>query len=137
MVVQETPPNGDRNQKDDHHPEDAQSDSPLPSPFRGRPAVVALPLLPLTLPCNLSLALENVVTERAAVRVRTRPPVDCSSLEVFAPLVGALVFKTSGGFDKSSQWVRFPYTSVATTTTDPSRGQEGDFLVPDGEGVEE
>ena len=29
---------------------------------------------------------------------------------VFAPLVGALVFKTSGGFDKSSQWVRFPYT---------------------------
>src|SRR5947207_1887555 len=29
---------------------------------------------------------------------------------VFAPLVGALVFKTSGGFEQSSQWVRFPYT---------------------------
>ena len=33
-------------------------------------------------------------------------------LEVFAPLVRALVFKTSGGFEQSSQWVRFPYTSV-------------------------
>src|SRR5437660_3854061 len=32
--------------------------------------------------------------------------------EVFAPLVGALVFKTSGGFEQSSQWVRFPYTPV-------------------------
>jgi hypothetical protein len=33
-------------------------------------------------------------------------------LEVFAHLVMALVFKTSGGFEQSSQWVRFPYTSV-------------------------
>src|SRR6516165_6904571 len=32
---------------------------------------------------------------------------------VFAPLVGALVFKTSGGFEQSSQWVRFPYTPVS------------------------
>src|SRR5262249_38165800 len=31
---------------------------------------------------------------------------------VFAPLVGALVFKTSGGFEQSSLWVRFPYTPV-------------------------
>ncbi len=31
---------------------------------------------------------------------------------VFAPLVRALVFKTSGGFEQSSQWVRFPYTPV-------------------------
>ena len=29
---------------------------------------------------------------------------------MFVPLVGALVFKTSGGFEQSSQWVRFPYT---------------------------
>jgi hypothetical protein len=33
-------------------------------------------------------------------------------LGVFAPLVRALVFKTSGGFEQSSQWVRFPYTPV-------------------------
>jgi hypothetical protein len=33
-------------------------------------------------------------------------------LGVFAPLVGALVFKTSGGFEQSSLWVRFPYTPV-------------------------
>jgi hypothetical protein len=33
-----------------------------------------------------------------------------SRLGVFAPLVGALVFKTSGGFEQSSLWVRFPYT---------------------------
>src|SRR5262249_50102157 len=32
--------------------------------------------------------------------------------EVFAPLVRALVFKTSVGFGKSSKWVRFPYTSA-------------------------
>ena len=31
-------------------------------------------------------------------------------LGVFAPLVRALVFKTSGGFEQSSLWVRFPYT---------------------------
>jgi hypothetical protein len=31
---------------------------------------------------------------------------------VFAQLVLALVFKTSGGFEQSSQWVRFPYTPV-------------------------
>src|SRR5205085_5131834 len=38
---------------------------------------------------------------------------DCSRPRgVFAPLVGALVFKTSGGFEQSSQWVRFPYTPV-------------------------
>ena len=29
---------------------------------------------------------------------------------VFAPLVGALVFKTSGRIEKMRQWVRFPYT---------------------------
>ena len=29
---------------------------------------------------------------------------------VFARLAPALVFKTSGGFEQSSQWVRFPYT---------------------------
>src|SRR5438876_8369271 len=29
---------------------------------------------------------------------------------VFARLVAALVFKTSGGFEQSSLWVRFPYT---------------------------
>src|SRR5438270_6149154 len=44
-------------------------------------------------------------------------PAPCSGLhrpgEVFAPLVRALVFKTSGGFEQSSQWVRFPYTSVS------------------------
>ena len=33
-----------------------------------------------------------------------------SILGVFAHLVMALVFKTSGGFEQSSQWVRFPYT---------------------------
>src|ERR1019366_418967 len=33
-----------------------------------------------------------------------------SILGVFAQLVLALVFKTSGGFEQSSQWVRFPYT---------------------------
>src|SRR3954471_2791867 len=32
------------------------------------------------------------------------------TLGVFAPLVGASVFKTSGGFEQSSQWIRFPYT---------------------------
>jgi hypothetical protein len=32
-------------------------------------------------------------------------------LEVFARLVPALVFKTSGGLEKSPLWVRFPYTS--------------------------
>ena len=31
---------------------------------------------------------------------------------VFARLVAALVFKTSGGFEQSSLWVRFPYTPV-------------------------
>jgi hypothetical protein len=29
---------------------------------------------------------------------------------VFAPLVGASVFKTAGGLEESPQWVRFPYT---------------------------
>ena len=40
---------------------------------------------------------------------------------VFAPLVGALVFKTSGRLEESRQWVRFPYTPVnhyATTCYD-------------------
>jgi hypothetical protein len=37
-------------------------------------------------------------------------------LGVFAPLVGALVFKTSGGFEQSSQWVRFPYTPDLPST---------------------
>jgi hypothetical protein len=41
---------------------------------------------------------------------RRRPYIDETSLGVFAPLVGALVFKTSGGFEQSSLWVRFPYT---------------------------
>src|ERR1051326_5592188 len=36
-------------------------------------------------------------------------------MEVFAPLVGAPVFKTERGFEQSSQWVRFPYTSVPTS----------------------
>ena len=35
-----------------------------------------------------------------------------SALEVLAPLVGALVFKTSGRLEESRQWVRFPYTPV-------------------------
>ena len=40
-------------------------------------------------------------------------PRNVRSRGVFAPLVGALVFKTSGGFEQSSQWVRFPYTPVS------------------------
>ena len=36
---------------------------------------------------------------------------------VFAPLVGAPVFKTGGGFEQSSLWVRFPYTPVNVTLT--------------------
>ena len=36
-----------------------------------------------------------------------------NALGVFAPLVRALVFKTSGRLEKSRQWVRFPYTPVA------------------------
>jgi DNA-binding XRE family transcriptional regulator len=34
---------------------------------------------------------------------------------VFAHLVMALVFKTSGGFEQSSQWIRFPYTPAFST----------------------
>ena len=34
---------------------------------------------------------------------------------VFAPLVGALVFKTSGRLEESRQWVRFPYTPAAAS----------------------
>src|SRR5438270_9911907 len=40
---------------------------------------------------------------------------------VFAPLVGALVFKTSGGFEQSSQWVRFPYTPGCLSASDLRR----------------
>jgi hypothetical protein len=46
------------------------------------------------------------------------PPAARSTLKkltswgVFARLVAALVFKTSGGFEQSSLWVRFPYTPV-------------------------
>ena len=32
---------------------------------------------------------------------------------VFVHLEVALVFKTSGGFEQSSLWVRFPYTPVS------------------------
>jgi hypothetical protein len=39
-------------------------------------------------------------------------PLKSSGLGVFAPLVGALVFKTSGRLEESRQWVRFPYTPV-------------------------
>ena len=35
---------------------------------------------------------------------------------VFAPLVRALVFKTSGRFEKGCQWVRFPYTPANKRT---------------------
>jgi hypothetical protein len=31
---------------------------------------------------------------------------------VFARLVAALVFKTSGGYEQCSRWIRFPYTPV-------------------------
>lgn len=42
-------------------------------------------------------------------------PWKINPLGVFAPLVGALVFKTSVGFEQSSKWVRFPYTPVSET----------------------
>jgi hypothetical protein len=35
------------------------------------------------------------------------------TLGVFAHLVVATVFKTVGGFERSSLWVRFPYTPVS------------------------
>src|SRR5215472_4713631 len=41
-----------------------------------------------------------------------RPSRENKALGVFAPLVGALVFKTSGRLEQSRQWVRFPYTPV-------------------------
>ena len=39
----------------------------------------------------------------------------------------ALVFKTSGGFEQSSQWVRFPYTPVLLKTRSEhgKHGMEG------------
>src|SRR5215470_7130332 len=63
---------------------------------------------------------------------------------VFAPLVGALVFKTSGGFEQSSLWVRFPYTpdflspERATRRADTPGGPTSARAVPvswDGRGV--
>ena len=50
---------------------------------------------------------------------RSSPRVRASG--VFAPLVGALVFKTSGGFEQSSLWVRFPYTPVPFVDKDLGR----------------
>ena len=47
----------------------------------------------------------NALTRKNPIFPRVFRP-----LGVFAPLVRALVFKTSGGFEQSSQWVRFPYT---------------------------
>ena|SRR6516162_6279540 len=55
---------------------------------------------------------------------RSSPRVRASG--VFAPLVGALVFKTSGGFDKSSQWVRFPYTPAPRTVVRDQRSDVRD-----------
>jgi hypothetical protein len=39
-----------------------------------------------------------------------RVPRNTKAPGVFAPLVGALVFKTSGGLEESLRWVQFPYT---------------------------
>ncbi len=38
----------------------------------------------------------------------------------------ALVFKTSGGFEQSSQWVRFPYTPAYTPATRAFEADHGD-----------
>lgn len=54
---------------------------------------------------NLRAAVESKHPAESAVAARITP-------EVFAHLVMALVFKTSGGLEESPQWVRFPYTSV-------------------------
>jgi hypothetical protein len=43
---------------------------------------------------------------------------------VFARLVPALVFKTSGGCEQRPQWVRFPYTPAATRNDgNPGKGR--------------
>ena len=44
------------------------------------------------------------------------PNFDWACPGVFAPLVGALVYKISGGFEQSSLWVRFPYTPAQTAS---------------------
>jgi hypothetical protein len=44
---------------------------------------------------------------------------DLPMMGVFARLVPALVFKTSGGFEQSSLWVRFPYTPVHMASVEP------------------
>ena len=41
---------------------------------------------------------------------------------VFARLVPALVFKTSGGREQRPQWVRFPYTPVPMTCAESVEG---------------
>jgi hypothetical protein len=51
-------------------------------------------------------------------------------LGVFAPLVGALVFKTSGRLEESRQWVRFPYTPVFFIKAQAVRqNRDGTFTV--------
>jgi hypothetical protein len=49
-------------------------------------------------------------TEQTKAAILATPKLGISG--VFAPLVGALVFKTSGRLEESRQWVRFPYTPV-------------------------
>ena len=58
---------------------------------------------------------------------------DLARWGVFAPLVGAPVFKTGGGFEQSSLWVRFPYTPVSSSPLGAGRAvARGDsaFLLP-------
>src|SRR2546429_446190 len=45
----------------------------------------------------------------------SQAPRSCglTALEAFAHLVVASVFKTAGGFEQSSLWVRFPYASAS------------------------
>lgn len=61
------------------------------------------------------IAIGGIVKQRAKAARLTRRKV-CDSVMVrsgvFAPLVGAAAFKAVGGFEQSSQWVRFPYTPV-------------------------
>jgi hypothetical protein len=44
-------------------------------------------------------------------------PVDETSSGVFARLVAALVFKTSGRLEESLRWVQFPYTPASIVST--------------------
>lgn len=67
------------------------------------------------------------------VLVNQRFPLKNRHLGVFAPLVGALVFKTSVGFGKSSKWVRFPYTPVfQDSALDVPHGATGPVIGTDG-----